>query len=140
MSEREHALGLLRMAEKDLAALRGMMDEATFADEVFGFHAQQAAEKALKAWLSALGREYPLTHNLATLLNALSQAGGDVTLHWALVEYNPFGVQFRYEELDTEDEPVDRQAAVDAVEKLVAEAGSAVRSARGPESGPGTGR
>lgn len=37
---------------KDLRALQGMSDPDVFADEVFGFHAQQAAEKALKAWLA----------------------------------------------------------------------------------------
>ena len=36
------------------------MDDAdVFADQVFGFHAQQAAEKLLKAWLALLGEVYP---------------------------------------------------------------------------------
>jgi HEPN domain-containing protein len=30
-----------------------MADSPLFADEIFGFHTQQAVEKALKAWLSA---------------------------------------------------------------------------------------
>lgn len=42
------------MAEKDHTALQGMLDTQIFADEIFGFHAQQAAEKALKAWLSLI--------------------------------------------------------------------------------------
>lgn len=33
------------MADKDLAALAGMSDPTVFADEIFGFHAQQAADK-----------------------------------------------------------------------------------------------
>ena len=59
MNERENAAALLAMAEKDLRALSGMKDPEVFAEEVFGFHAQQAAEKALKAWIAALGQEYP---------------------------------------------------------------------------------
>ena len=55
MSGLDHARGLLKMAEKDFAALKGMVDPLVFADEVFGFHTQQAAEKSLKAWLAARG-------------------------------------------------------------------------------------
>jgi len=46
---REHAHALLEMARKDVRALTGMTDPEVFADEIFGFHAQQAIEKALKA-------------------------------------------------------------------------------------------
>lgn len=63
---------------------------------------------------------YPLTHNLAALLGVLSHAGIDVAPYRDLVEFNPFGVQFRYEELDEADEPLNRAAAVQAVENLVA--------------------
>ncbi len=61
MSDFEHARSLLRMAQRDLNALRGMINPAVdptqvfFSDEVFGFHAQQAAEKSLKAWIASLG-------------------------------------------------------------------------------------
>ncbi len=54
MENREEARRLLDVARKDLNALPGMMDVETFADEIFGFHAQQATEKALKAWLTFL--------------------------------------------------------------------------------------
>lgn len=51
MSDLEHGRELLEMARSDLNALRGMVDPASpyFSDEVFGFHAQQAAEKSMKA-------------------------------------------------------------------------------------------
>jgi hypothetical protein len=48
---------LLDLAGKDFKALGGMEDALTFADEVFGFHVQQAVERILKAWLAALGLE-----------------------------------------------------------------------------------
>ena len=51
MHAADHAQDLLRMARKDFDALRGMLDHPLFADEIFGFHAQQAIEKSLKAWL-----------------------------------------------------------------------------------------
>ncbi len=119
MSERENAAALLAMAEKDLRALGGMSDAEVFADEVFGFHAQQAAGKALKAWIAALGQEYPLTHNLATLITVLQGHGVEVEALWDLVEYNPFGVQFRYQALEEEEPPLDREVAVGQLRQLL---------------------
>ena len=49
MSDRDQAIDLLRVAERDLRALRSMLDTQAFADQVFGFLAQQALEKSLKA-------------------------------------------------------------------------------------------
>jgi HEPN domain-containing protein len=96
MNDIEHARMLLAAAEKDLRALNAMEDAQTFADEIFGFHAQQAIEKALKAWLAFLHQEYPLTHNLATLLARLEQQGCEVERLQDLVFYTPFAVVFRY--------------------------------------------
>lgn len=75
MKDLEHARALLRMAQKDLAALRAMGDREAFADEVFGFHAEQAAEKALKAWAAGLGCRYPFRHDLGELLSLLERQG-----------------------------------------------------------------
>lgn len=47
----DHANKMLRMSTKDFNALTGMLNHPEhFSDEVFGFHAQQAIEKASKAW------------------------------------------------------------------------------------------
>ncbi|MBZ5640302.1 MAG: HEPN domain-containing protein [Acidobacteriia bacterium] len=77
MSDLEHARLLIRIAARDLKALRGMLDPKTFDDEVFGFHAQQAVEKTLKGWLSFLGEQYPRTHDLEEL-GATLRARGSV--------------------------------------------------------------
>ena len=45
MSDRKHAELMLDKAETDLRALRGMGDAEQFADEIFGFHAQQGPKK-----------------------------------------------------------------------------------------------
>jgi HEPN domain-containing protein len=73
MSEFEYAQSLLAMAQKDLDALQGMTDAQTFADEIFGFHVQQAVEKLLKAWLNALDSEYPFSHDISVLLMLLEE-------------------------------------------------------------------
>jgi hypothetical protein len=42
----DNARQMLSIARRDLKALGGMLDADVFAYEIFGFHAQQAAEKA----------------------------------------------------------------------------------------------
>jgi hypothetical protein len=49
-SDRDHAQQLWEMATKDHQALANRRDANKFAEEIFGFHAQQVIEKGLKAW------------------------------------------------------------------------------------------
>jgi len=58
MPDLDHARQVLAIARRDLKALGGMFDADIFAYEIFGFHAQQTAEKALKAWIAARGGNY----------------------------------------------------------------------------------
>ena len=108
------------MARKDFNALRGMIDNPLFADEIFGFHVQQAIEKSLKAWLAARSVIFPLTHDLSRLLDLLEENGADVNLFWSLVQYTVFAVQARYETGLVETEtPIDRVAVIEAVQQLL---------------------
>lgn len=70
-------------------------------DEVFGFHVQQAAEKALKARLALLGETYPLTHNLEALLDLIEGRRVATEPYRKLVGYTPYAVEFRYEGVDS---------------------------------------
>lgn len=119
MSDREHAHALLAMAKKDLRALSGMLNSETFADEIFGFHAQQAVEKALKACIAAQGITYPLTHDISELLALLEEENIEVEPFWEFIRYNAFAVQFRYEVLDVEVPIFDRESVVKEVKGLV---------------------
>lgn len=120
MSDIKQALAMLRVARKDLNALVGMRENPLFADEIFGFHAQQAAEKALKAWLCGYGLQYPLTHDLSRLLSLLENSGADVSAYWPLDQYTVFAVQARYEETAMgQDEPLDREAIIREVSAMV---------------------
>lgn len=49
MSDVKCATMLIETSKRDLEALKGMSDAAVFADEIFGFHVQQVAEKLFKA-------------------------------------------------------------------------------------------
>ncbi len=119
MRDLRQATAMLAMANKDLKALKGLPDAEAFDDEIFGFHAQQAIEKSLKAWAAVLGREYPLTHDISALLDPLESSGEDVKRYWDLIEYNVFAVRFRYESLEVPDEPLDRAVSVRAIEDLM---------------------
>ncbi len=48
MADPKQADAMLRMARREYTALKGMVDAAVFADEIFGFHVQQAVDVALK--------------------------------------------------------------------------------------------
>ena len=120
MSDLDHARLMLNMAGKDLKALQGMMDVNTFANEIFGFHAQQAVEKALKAWLSLVGVDYPRIHDLEELLALLESSGDTVPkLFYALIDLTDFAVQFRYESFEALDNQLDRAEIIRQVTELV---------------------
>ena len=118
MSDLKKARALLDAAHRDLQALRGMLDSEFFAEEIFGFHVQQAAEKALKAWLEFLGETFPYTHDLGVLLQKLENRGCAVTEFWDLLDFSLFAVQLRYDSLDGLDEPIDRQGSIEKIRAL----------------------
>ncbi len=120
MNDLEQARELANAAERDISALRGMGDAAIFADEIFGFHVQQAAEKLLKAWLALQGETYPLSHDLAALLDMLSVGGADVARFDGLVDYTVYAVRLRYAATDPGAGLVDRAGAIEQVEALLA--------------------
>ncbi len=121
MADIEQAGSLLRMAHKDFNALVGMQGSELFADEIFGFHVQQAVEKTLKAWLCISGdASYPMTHELARLFTLLENQGAAIEPFWSLVQYTMFAVQARYEEgVADMDEPIDRAEEIRHVSALL---------------------
>lgn len=119
MSDRKCARTLVQSAELDLRALRGMSDFEAFADEIAGFHAQQAAERLLKAWIAIGGQVFPLTHNLGTLLDILRDHEPDADRFRGLIALNPFAVQFRYEAITGDTEPLDREGVVRSIQTLL---------------------
>jgi HEPN domain-containing protein len=122
-NEHEHALQLLGKAREDLDALTGMLAasgaySAAFSDGVFGFHAQQAAEKAFKAWMAYKGIKYKHTHDLMSLIDGLDGAGEEVAALEELVDLNSFAVQYRYETADEDDEPINRREVLDKIQRV----------------------
>jgi len=113
---------LLQAARRDLRALEGMRNTEVFADEIFGFHVQQATEKCLKAWIAAIGEIYPFVHNLGVLLRSLEEKGYTMEPFESLQPYSAFATQIRYESLLGMNEVIDREGAIFLVNRLYAEA------------------
>ena len=66
---KQHVALLLAKAAQEEYVLDKLLDDSDAPVEIFGFHAQQTAEKLLKAILCHAGIEYPLTHQLVELLD-----------------------------------------------------------------------
>ena len=116
--EEARARAFFDRADADLAAVRALEARSDVPDEILGFHAQQCAEKLLKAVLAAKGAEFPRTHSLRFLLDLLSDHGlaPRASLH-AITELYPYAVQLRYG-VPLEDEPLDHAAARTLLEDL----------------------
>ena len=97
MKDRAEAVqGWVRKAESDLIALDATLNAGAL--DAACFHAQQAAEKYLKAFLFHSGVEFPYTHNLAKLLDLC--AGTDPSfrsLLSAVEPLTPYAVEMRYD-------------------------------------------
>ena len=93
---REHALGLLEKAAHDLIAAQATLATGRALDTVC-FHAQQAAEKSLKAALALGDVVFPWTHDIAELVVlAKPHCPALAELENALASLSPYAVQVRY--------------------------------------------
>ena len=88
----------LRKAGSDLANAELCL-AAQKALDTACFHCQQAAEKAMKAYLIAKNVEFPFVHDLKRLLDCCISIDPDFeTLTTAAVCLNPFAVVTRYDD------------------------------------------
>ena len=103
------ARALLVIARRDLQAAQGMTDPGIFHEAVWGFQLQQAAEKAIKAWLYGLGQSPAYTHDLVALLKLLQRCEVTIEPYRSLGRLTDFAVQWRYDEQPPE-QRLDRAA------------------------------
>ncbi|MCX5956445.1 MAG: HEPN domain-containing protein [Cyanobacteria bacterium] len=92
MSPAEDAALLLAIVRRHLRSLRIGL-EAAYPEEDWGFIAQQAMEKPLKAWLVLADRRPPRLHHLKELASLAEQP-----LDGRLAALQVFAVEARYEE------------------------------------------
>lgn len=126
----EEAREWLRYAADDLETAELLLDAAPAKIRQSLFPAQQASEKALKAFLIHNGQAYPLTHNLLLLGNLCSEL--DDTLRPVVEPALPltdFAVRFRYpgptlEEIEVSDARQWISAARDVYEAIAKRIGT----------------
>ena len=97
--EHEEARRLLRLARRDFDTVRLLipLEQANLA--TIGFHAQQCAEKALKAVCTFNKLAFRRTHDLVALARLVESAGVGLPFSFEQCRsLNPFAVEFRYDE------------------------------------------
>jgi HEPN domain-containing protein len=118
MRQHEQALLFVRKASEDEALLAEVVDLERISNEIFGFHAQQASEKLLKALLSEFSVHFPRTHNLRLLMDLLADAGHPLPFSLADLDLlTAYGTLLRYEDIPVETK-LDRTAALAMVRAL----------------------
>ena len=86
----------LGKADLDFLTVDRLCTEDPFRD-IVAFHAQQAAEKYLKALLTRHQIEFPKTHELRRLLELLAEVEPQLTTSLTDIKWlEPFGVDIRY--------------------------------------------
>jgi len=124
----------LRKAREDMTAARVLLDGLPGPFDTVAFHAQQAAEKLLKALLVYHQIDPPRTHDLSQLLQLLADAEPTVAQRArAAQDLTPHGVLLRY---PGDYEPTDRDTAArlvglaELVQSVVMEALASHRARR----------
>jgi HEPN domain-containing protein len=117
MTPAEDARLLLRLVERHLGSLRGTLDSQSFADEDWGFLAQETLEKRLKALLVLNAQEPPRSQSLQRLIQDLESCGHAITLAPELLALDDFAVLARYD-ADPTPLPADRARLLTLLDAL----------------------
>jgi HEPN domain-containing protein len=110
----------LRYAKSDLNTANHMFKDVHPKEiEISCYHAQQCAEKSLKACLIAMGTNPPYIHDLVELISlCAAQETSFSMLQPYCVSLNPYGVQVRYPNELAVDDSITAQA-IDYAEKIL---------------------
>ncbi len=109
----------IQKAENDLKTIRASLASADPAWDTVCFHAQQAAEKYLKAYLVDQGELPPRTHDLGHLLGVCEDFDVSLaSLEQDCESLSDYAVETRYPDIFEPDEPSARRA-IAAAERIV---------------------
>lgn len=86
----------LRYGDDDLRLARHGLKLQNGPNHLIAYHAQQCAEKHLKAYLVLRGVDFPFTHNIARLLELCSEQGSWADSLREAEVLTPFAVTTRY--------------------------------------------
>lgn len=87
----------LAKAQSDLATARLLIQGSERHLDTGSYHCQQAAEKAIKAWLTALEVVFAKTHSLEILVRlCIPSSPGFLQFLPHAIQLTPFATEFRY--------------------------------------------
>lgn len=110
--------GWLEKARRDLIVALNELSRSEPLTDVICFHAQQAAEKYLKAYLTWYEIEFPKTHDLEDLVLLAGQKDPEfLALKDEVAMLTPYAVETRYPEFE-EPSLEDAKEAVQLAEKV----------------------
>ncbi|MCD4814219.1 HEPN domain-containing protein [bacterium] len=111
---------LMKKARQDEYILEKLVGDEDAPVEIFGFHAQQASEKILKAVLAKSGLLFPPTHRLVELIDLAKDGGIEVPDQFEEIRHlTPFAVEYRYDVFeDAQFEPLDKEHIRQLVHQL----------------------
>lgn len=118
MNSREEAEHLLVLAKRHVGSLQETVHLQGFADEDWGFLAQQTIEKLLKALWVLGGVNPPRTHALDPLLDGVPAKSGTIAVPATLLDLEDFAVQARYD-AEPLALPASRLQLLDELEQLL---------------------
>jgi hypothetical protein len=108
---------LLARAVDDETLVQKVRSDVDVADAIVGFHAQQAAEKLIKAVLAARGVTFVKSHALSYLIGLVEENHIEAPDELSEADVlSPWAVEFRYE--GEEPPALDRSAALVLVGQL----------------------
>lgn len=119
-AERDLLGAWLALAEEDLGAAELVLERDPPFLRTALFHAQQAAEKALKGALASAGTAPPRTHDVVLLLDLCLPERGDLdAVREDALWLKPYAVAPRYLELDEEYTREEAAEALEAARRIV---------------------
>ncbi|MBL7190403.1 HEPN domain-containing protein [bacterium] len=114
-AERQNVKRWLSRAREDLITARALLKHQPDVPAIISFHAQQCAEKMLKAYLTLKGKHIEKTHNLTRLVKLCADFDDDFSQFFDFAdELSPYAVSTRYPD---DWRPYSQNEAVAAVEK-----------------------
>ena len=111
----------LRHAKSDLAVAQSIENNSDVLPNQTAFHAQQAAEKAIKGAMIHAGIAFPLTHDLQDLIKRWTSSGRA----WPAALINvktltPYAVESRYPGYIHQVSRAEVRAAIEVAEQVIA--------------------
>ena len=128
MSDPDDPQNWVAKAESDLLNIRNNLRAEQVPWDTICFHAQQAGEKMLKAYLVSRGQTAGRTHDLVALLAEAVVAGGPLeTLEADCRLLTPYAVMLRYPGVPGEPSEQEARQAVAAAERVYVQVRAALK-------------